>query len=129
MSIYAGTLNTESVISNVVKLKRAFPSLPAGFYDVFSDRLKANDFNDDRLKDAVDHVIDTCVYPTPTIAQFISFDQKIEINTYEAMLRKTHEFGAGTWENYTQIQFPDREKLVWIRNDDVKKYNIKSVKK
>jgi hypothetical protein len=109
-----------------VKIKKAFPSLPEGFYEVFSNRLKENGFNDDRLRDAVNHVIDTCPYPTPTIANFISFDQKIEINTYEAMLKKCNELGGNFWSNYTPIKFPDREKPVWIRNDDVKKYHIQS---
>ena len=126
LSLYSGSLSNPAVIENVVKLKRAFPSLPAGFYEVFSDRLVANGFGDDRLRDAVDHVIDTCVYPTPTIAQFMGFDQRIEINTYEAMLKKAHEFGVEAWNNYTPIKFPDREKPVWVRNDDVKKYHIKS---
>jgi hypothetical protein len=123
--MYTGSLDTECVIENVVRMKKSFPQLPPGFYDVLSDRLIANGFGDERLTDAVNHVIDTCLYPTPTIASFISFDKKIEINTYEAMIKKTNEFGGDVWKNYTAIQFPDREKKVWVRNDDVKKYNLK----
>ena len=77
VSIYKGVLTTQGIIEGVAIIKKSFPSLPVDFYDILIDRLKANGFNDDRLKAAVVHVIDTCVYPTPTIANFISYDKKI----------------------------------------------------
>jgi hypothetical protein len=57
------------------KIKNSFPSLSAGFYDILCDRLKANNFTDEKLQNAVNHVIDTCIYPIPTIANFISFNK------------------------------------------------------
>ena len=110
ISIYSGSLNTDCIVSNTAKIKKAFPALPIDFFDVFTDRLKVNGFNDDRLRDAVDHVIDTCVYPTPTIAQFISFDKRYKIYTYEEMIGKSEEYGAKIWETYKSIKFPDRVK-------------------
>jgi len=77
ISIYKGKLTQQSVLKNIAIIKKAFPLLPLDFYDVFIDRIKANGFTDERLTDAVNHVIDTCPYPTPTIANFISFDKKI----------------------------------------------------
>jgi hypothetical protein len=125
MSLYTGQLTTQGRIDAIVKIKQAYPELPIGFFDVFDERIGANGFSDERLADAVNWVIDNVPYPKPTIASFISFDKKIEINTYEAMINKTNEFGGDVWKNYTAIQFPDREKKVWVRNDDVKMYNLK----
>jgi len=125
VSVYAGELTTKNWIDNVKRLKKTFPGLTEGFYDVLAERLTDNMFSDQRLTDAVKHVIDTCIYPTPTIAQFISFDRRIELLKYEDMLRKTDEMGEWIWKHYKPIQLPDREMKVWIHVDDIKKYNIK----
>jgi len=124
MSIYSGTLNTDCVISNVVKIKKAFPALPIGFYEVFDDRLREHGFNDDRLRDAVNHVIDTCPYPNPTIANFISFDKMFKIYTYDEMLKRADE---GTGASLKALKFPDRDYPVWAHVDDIKKYCLKSL--
>jgi len=109
----------------VAIIKKSFPSLPIDFFDVFTDRLRANNFSDERLKDAVSHVIDTCVYPTPTIANFISWDRKFKVLNYEDMLKKTDELGSFVWDNYKPIKFKNRVKKVWIHINDIKQYNIK----
>lgn len=124
ISIYKGTITTPCVIKNIARIKAAFPMLPKEFYKTFSERIIDNDFNDDRLRDAVNHVIDTCVYPTPTIAQFISFDRKFKVFSYEEMLKKIDEFGSGVWDSYKSIQFPDRKNKVWVHVDDIKKYKL-----
>ena len=124
VSVYAGDLNTKEIIESVKKIKNAFPQLPPGFYDVFASRLQDAGFSDARLRDAVNHVIDNCLFPTPTIAQFISYDKRIPLLTYEDMLKKTHEFGEGVWSDYKGVKLPGRIRHVWVHIDDIKKYNI-----
>ena len=127
ISIYKGELSSQCIIRCVSDIKKSFPTLPVGFYDVFADRLKANNFTDQRLQDAVNFVIDTCVYPTPTIAQFIGFDKKIKLYTYQDMVTKVEEFGAEIWNSFKPVKIEDREKPVWVHVDDIKKYNLKTV--
>jgi len=62
------------VSNNMAKIKDAFPTLQKGFYDLLCQRLKANEFSDEKLSEAVNHVIDNCNYPNPTIANFINYD-------------------------------------------------------
>lgn len=124
VSVYTGELNTKIIIDNVKRIKNAFPALPPGFYDVFSARLRDAGFTDERLTDAVNNVIDTCIYPMPTIAQFISWDKRITLLSYEQMLRKTSEMGEWIWSHYKAVKLPGREKHVWIHVDDIKKYRI-----
>ena len=45
--------------------------------------MKEKGFSDEKLKDAVNHVIDNCRYPVPTIAEFLSFDKVVKIFTYQ----------------------------------------------
>ena len=66
-------MTIECIVINVEKIRQAFPNLTKDFYDILCERLKAHNFTDEELSDAVNHVIDTCKYPTPTIAEFISF--------------------------------------------------------
>jgi len=108
----------------VARIKNAFPALPNGFYDVFTDMIKDYGFCDSRLTDAVRNVIATCVYPTPTIANFISWDRTFKVFTYEEMLKKSSEFGNEIWTSYRAVQFKNRAKKVWVHIDDAKMYNL-----
>jgi hypothetical protein len=112
------------IIESIKTIKKAFPALPLSFYDVLTDRLRAAGFSDQRLFDAVSYVIDSCIYPMPTIAQFISFDKKIKIYTYHQYCQLINEGDNG--DNYKAIKFKDNIVLVWIHINDIKKYNIKS---
>lgn len=118
ISIYRGELTQQNIVKGVAMIKRAFPSLPLDFYDVFIDRIKENGFNDERLMAAIYHVIDNCIYPTPTIANFIGFDSKIKLYSYEEMVGKVEEFGPGIWDSYRMKRLPGREKPVWVHIDE-----------
>jgi hypothetical protein len=63
-------------MKGIVKIKTAFPSLPVEFYDILCERLKEKEFSNERFNNAVDGVIDTCKYPTPTVAHFMCFDEE-----------------------------------------------------
>ena len=125
ISVYTGQLSTRTVIDGIKKVKNAFPNLPSGFYDILSDRIKENGFSDERLIDAINHVIDNCIYPTPTIANFIGYDKRIRLCSYEEMLSKE----TGSWDNYKPVKLPDREKLVWVHTDDIKRSKLQIFEK
>jgi len=124
ISIYKGTLTVKNLVNNIATIKKAFPGLPISFYDVLTDRLRANAFNDERLRDAVAHVVDTCIYPMPTIANFISFDKKIKLYTYNQYCKLIDEGESGV--NYKPIKFKDRPAMAWIHVNDIAQFNIKS---
>lgn len=125
LTTYKGELTVPVVIESVKLIKAAFPDLPAEFYDVFQARIKANGFTDGRLRDAVANVIDSCIYPKPTVAQFLSFDRRIKIFTYEQMLGKLKDYGEDIWRSYRAIKLSGLPKKVWIHINDVTAYNIK----
>jgi hypothetical protein len=122
LSVYKDRLTTKGVIMNVAKIKKSFPGLPIGFYQVFDERLKANNFTDERLTDAVNHVIDTCIYPTPTIANFISFDRRIKVYTYAQYCKLCDE---GDGNNYHPVAINNNVKPVWAHENDIKQFNLK----
>ncbi len=124
MSIYNDELTGENVIKQVAKIKKAFPALPEGFYDIFIERIKAKCFTDKRLKDAVNHVIDTCIYPTPTIAQYLIFDKTMKMYTYEQIVALNHEY-KGIMQNYKATKIPGAYKPLWAHVADIEKYDLK----
>lgn len=124
ISIYAGELTARAVIDNVAKIKMAFPALPAGFYDILGERIKENNFCDARLRDAIAFVIDNCLYPTPTIANFISFDRTIKFRTHEEMCKEALTYQQ-VWREWLPVKMPNMPKTVWIFANDIEKYNLK----
>ena len=115
ISIYSGELTKECVAFNLQKVKNAFPALSPDFYTVFMDRVKDNGFSNNRLTDAVQYVIDNCVYPQPTIAQFISFDKKIKLYTYEQAFDNP---------GLVPVKLENRKSIVWISKIDAEIFGI-----
>ena len=124
LSIYKGALiSDESIVRYSVKVRYAFPALPPEYYGVLLDMVKEEGFTDERFRDAVHYVIKTCVYPSPTIAQFISFDKRIQTLTYDKYLKLCDE---GLGNNYEPITLKGRPAPVWIHINDINQFNIKS---
>lgn len=118
LSLYEGTLTTPVVVGCVAKIKACFPALQEGFYKTFTERIVDKEFCDDRLKDAVNHVIDNCRYPQPSIADFVNFDKTIKFKTWQEMTKED------CWDTYLPVKFPDRPKVVWIHANDIALYNL-----
>lgn len=108
ISTYSGTLEPKTVASEAAKLKKAFPALSGDFFGVLYERLEANQFCDERLIDAINHVIDNCPYPTPTIAQILTYDKRTKLFTYEEMLNYVHT-NSTTTERFELIRFGERK--------------------
>lgn len=123
MSIYNDELTTKNIINGTVKLKKSFPALPKEFFDVFADRIKDNKFTDKRLSDSINHVIDNCIYPTPSIAQFISFDMRIKLYTYHDMVRMQDQTQTA-FKSYRPIKIQDINKPMYASITDIKRYKL-----
>lgn len=127
ISVYKGELSKEVVILNIASIKKAFPALPKPYFDILIDRIKANNFTNQRLNDAVNFVLDNNIYPTPTIAQFISFDRRIQVFTHEQMTKKVTEYGPEIWNSYKAVKMDGMIKPVWIHVNDIEKYKIETL--
>ncbi len=125
ISLYRGELTAQTIVAEASKIKKAFPALPAGFYDVFATMIKEDGFCDARLRDAVNHVIRTCIYPTPTIAQFISFDKTVPHRNYEQMCKEALTYD-GVWKEWLAIKYPELPMVVWVHANDVVKYKLET---
>jgi len=129
MSVYADKLTPRNTAVMIKKIQQTFPTLPEGFYAVLMDRIKANDFTDQRLKDAVTHVVDNCIYPTPTIAQFVSFDRRMKLYTYNQVLKLNDELLGKAFEFYRSVRIGNNEKPIYAHANDIKEFNLTLWKK
>jgi len=123
ISLYKGRLTSICVLGQIKKLKLAFPKLPAGFYEILSERIKAHNFTDERLKDAVNRLIDSYDYPIPTIANIISWDKRVKILSYHELMEHVNKYGENTWEAYKG--FTRNGVRFYISKFDMEQFNIK----
>lgn len=124
LSIYKGDLTKKGIAENMAFIKAAFPKLDKLYFSILKEMIKDDGFVDERLKDAVKHVIKTCVYPEPTIANFLSYDKNIKVYDYNQYLKLVDEIGLKTGDLYKSVRFHNAKKPAWVHVNDIQKYNL-----
>lgn len=109
VSLYLGEpADKATVMQEVKKLIAAFPEVTSDFIILLVDRLTENNFTEQRVKDAINNVIDKNPYKRPAIADIISFDRKIKTYTYNEMVAKCS--AQYTMENFEGIMVNGRKR-------------------
>ena len=121
ISLYAGELKQKTVAESVAKIKAAFPALKPEYFSLFIDRLKDRGFSDQRLIDSVNNVIDNCQYPTPTLANFLSFDKRAKIYNYQEMCNVVSSNHLKP-DYFSKIRI--NGKLFWVKTSDKDLYQL-----
>lgn len=123
ISVYRGELTKGCLIEQSEKIMKAFPKF-AGTISILKERLKANGFTDERLKAAVDHVIDTYTGfgKEPNIADFIQYDKKVKVYTYNEIIAM--EGSGDKFARFTKVNI-GLEKPRWALTEEVEFYKLK----
>ena len=121
LSVYHGDITQENFVRSVARIKVAFPDLNKEFYQLLKERIMEKGFSDQRLTDAVNHVIDTCLYPTPTLANFLSFDKRVKLITYQELCTLIGK-GEATMDAYERMRI--NGKVFFVRKDEKRLYNL-----
>jgi len=113
VSLYGeGKVSSKCLADNVIKLKKAFPKLPNGFYDILEQMLDEERFTDSRFTDAVNNLIKTCAYPEPTIANILGFDKKKKLYTWHELAEISKDYSpqqrSNFWKQYTHLTELDK---------------------
>jgi len=121
ISVYKDSLTPDCVALEMEKLSAAFPALNQNFINLISERIVANGFTNNRLKDAVGNVIDNFTYQKPNISDIIRFDKKIKLyNAAETSKMVTDE--GYRYEDFSH--YHRNGQLYWIKKTDQEMYNI-----
>lgn len=75
--------------------------------------LMKDKFTDERFTDAVDNVLRNCTYPQPTVAEFLSYDRKVKLHTYEEAVKITMEYGKPLTDVFEKKEV--NGKVLWIK--------------
>lgn len=112
ISIYSGGVASQSEIkSEVKKLVAAFPDVKNDFLIVLVERMIDKKFTKERVKEAINHVIDTNPYQRPSIADIISFDRKIKVYTYAEISARCYP-GYSAFDHFEKIEIEGRKRYI-----------------
>jgi hypothetical protein len=101
ISIYGqGKITPRCLADSIVKIKKAFPRLSLGWYEIMQEEIVADKWTDQRLMDAIKHLIRTCQYPEPTIANLLNYDKTKKTFDYYEMLETTKDFSPDQRQRY-----------------------------
>ena len=113
------------IAEEVVKLKSAFPAISNEFLDVLSERIYANNFTEERIRDAVVYVLDNFRYRQPTIADVISFDKRVKVYSYAQILRMLVEVGPSVWNDYKPVKIEGVDRTVYVNIAEAESLGLK----
>ena len=117
ISVYKGELTKRCIVEVNIIIQEAFPALGEGFFKQFNRMIV--DFTDQRLRDSADHVIRTCIYPTPTIASFLSYDNRIDLYSYKEIIKMCTTNYNG-FEDYKYVENLDK----YVHIKDIEDYEL-----
>jgi hypothetical protein len=78
----------------IKRLSVAFPQMRKEFWDLLAERISANGFSSERLKRAVENVLDNFQYRQLNISDIIRYDRRVKLYTgsefMDAQIRGIH---------------------------------------
>lgn len=114
ISVYSGKIATKDHVKSETKsLMAAFPDVNEDFIALLTRRLIDNKFTNERVTDAINHVIDTSPYKRPAIADIISFDRKVKIFTYKEIRDKCRPDYLA-FDRYERIEINGKKRFIEI---------------
>ena len=87
------------VAVSMKRLQVAFPKMEPAFFNLLAERIMGNGFTAERLKDAVNHVLDNFQYKELNISDIIRFDRRAKLYTYSEVCQLVTS-GKAVWEDF-----------------------------
>jgi hypothetical protein len=82
ISEFTDELATSSEIAvGVSKICASFPRMEPEFWNILAERIRANRFTSERLRQAVEFVLDNFQYKELNISDIIKFDRRVKLYT------------------------------------------------
>lgn len=120
ISLYSNRgLSADCLVFQTARILKIFPKFPLGMLEELKNAFAENGFDDDRMRDAINHVRDTYEGwdKLPNIANFISFDKRVKVFNYKQSIEIGHQ--------YLDMIDTGINKPLWAYKEDVLKYKLK----
>lgn len=83
VSLYNGrSADPNEIAVGMKRLKVAFPKMDNAFFNLLAERVMDNGFSSERLKHAINHVLDHFQYKELNISDIIRFDKRVRLYSY-----------------------------------------------
>lgn len=83
VSLYNGRpADPNEIAVGMKRLKVAFPKMDNAFFNLLAERVMDNGFSSERLKHAINHVLDNFQYKELNISDIIRFDKRVRLYSY-----------------------------------------------
>lgn len=83
VSLYNGrSADPNEIAVGMKRLKVAFPKMGNEFFNLLAERVMDNGFSSERLKHAINHVLDNFQYKELNISDIIRFDKRVRLYSY-----------------------------------------------
>lgn len=83
VSLYNGrSADPNEIAVGMKRLKVAFPKMDNAFFNLLAERVMDNGFSSERLKHAINHVLDNFQYKELNISDIIRFDKQVRLYSY-----------------------------------------------
>lgn len=120
ISIYSGNLLPDTIIRECNRIRNSFPELEPAWYESLTTQLVKNAFSNQRLIDAVDNLINNCIYPNPKIALLISYDKRVRLFCHSQVVDLVNS--GYKWSDFSKVR--RRGTLFWMLKSEKNQYNI-----
>lgn len=120
ISVYNGELTKKGLAEQTARVIRMFPKFPKPMLDELKEAFIDNNFTDERVKHAVNHVRDSYEGwdKLPNIANFVQYDKKVKIYTHGEVTQNN------LWGSVEAVDV-GTDKPKWALKEDVEKYGLK----
>ena len=132
LSIYElGKVTPETLTLCISEIKKAFPKLSLGWYDVLEKILDEEGFSDQKLIDATKMLIKSCQYPEPTIANIIGYDRTVKVYLYDELLTICKDYSPNERGVFLKCFSPINfyGEMRWAKKEDIIRFNLTKWKK
>lgn len=83
ISVFTDDFATSNeVMTAIARLKACFPKMQPEFFNILAERILDTGFTGERLKSAVNSVIDGFKYKDLNVSDIIQFDKRVKLYTY-----------------------------------------------
>lgn len=114
ISIYSGTIEPGVILESVNRLKVAFPQMDDLFFNLLAERIVSNGFSNERLKDAVNRLIDNHKYKEIKISDIIAYDKKVRLYRYREVVSMVCRYEA-SFDDFDTREIDG--KVYWIMKE------------
>jgi len=119
LSVYDDELIDErDVVKNIMRIRKSFPDLHDGFYEIISEMVFKLRFTKKQLEDAADNLIINFRYGRePNPAEILSWDKKIRLYSWNEIADICDKENSSVWDKFQKVKISGYDKIFYVKKN------------